>query len=767
MKTHRGRSVSVALVSIVMLGGLLVIAPTSLAVPHQTLWIRQFGTASGDFAGGVATYGSSVYVSGWTEGTLPGQTSAGWVDAFLRKYDTDGNVLWTRQFGTSGYDSAGLYFNSVAADDTGAYVTGLVSGSLSGQPHAGSHDIFTRKYDPQGNEVWTRLLGTPDADRGESISVDATGVYVSGRTLGALPGQAFLGGMDAFVAKYSHSGSLLWTRQFGGTGYDWALGVSSGPSGLTVTGWVNGTGYSQPDPPTDAFLRKYDHDGNLIWERVFGGSSNDYGTAVYTSATDILVGGVTGSGLPGFTEGGGFLRRYDSTGNDLWTRQIGSAGIGTVTMDASGATYVGGAVGLALPGQVHAGLGDAFVRKYDAGGSVLTTLQFGSSSDDSNVYLSLGTSGLFGAGYTLGTLPGQTNLGGWDVYAVKLSLNTAPSISAFTAAETTEGSPTILSTIATDSDDDSLTYCFDVQNDGACDISGPMSSASYTFYDDVIGTARVNVSDGVAWAGATAPVTVRNVPPDVAITAPATGAVFPIGTAISFAGAFVDPGTLDSHTATWTFVSSSGTTTFAGTVSEVSGSGSVSDSFAFAAAGVYQVTLAVVDDDGGLGSATTVGGPDLPAFVVIYDPSGGFVTGGGWFTSPPGSYALDPMLSGKATFGFVSKYQKGKSLPTGETEFAFKVADFSFHSTSYDWLVCSGPKCQFKGHGTVNGVGGYSFLLSAIDGDLPGGGGQDKLRMKIWVTLTGQIVYDNQMGADDFADPTTVIGGGSIVIHKG
>jgi len=49
---------------------------------------------------------------------------------------------------------------------------------------------------------------------------------------------------------------------------------------------------------------------------------------------------------------------------------------------------------------------------------------------------------------------------------------------------------------------------------------------------------------------------------------------------------------------------------------------------------------------------------------------------------------------------------------------------------------------------------------------LPGGGGEDKIRMKIWDLFTGQVVYDNQMSTDDFADPTTVLGGGSIVIHK-
>lgn len=100
-------------------------------------------------------------------------------------------------------------------------------------------------------------------------------------------------------------------------------------------------------------------------------------------------------------------------------------------------------------------------------------------------------------------------------------------------------------------------------------------------------------------------------------------------------------------------------------------------------------------------------------------------------------------------------------------EFVFRVAGLNFHSTSYDWLVISGPWAQYKGHGTVNGVAGYSFMLTAVEGDLPGGGEQDKLRMKIWVTLTGQIVYDNQLGDDDLDDPTTVVGGGSIVIRKG
>ena len=150
--------------------------------------------------------------------------------------------------------------------------------------------------------------------------------------------------------------------------------------------------------------------------------------------------------------------------------------------------------------------------------------------------------------------------------------------------------------------------------------------------------------------------------------------------------------------------------------------------------------------------------------LAVYDPTAGFVTGGGWIMSPEGAYGANTSLTGKATFGFVSKYQKGANVPTGQTEFQFKVANFNFHSTSYDWLVVAGAKAMYKGTGTINGTGDYKFMLSAIDGQLNGGGSVDKFRIKIWDSSS--IIYDNQLGADDNAEPTTAIAGGQIVIHK-
>ena len=102
-------------------------------------------------------------------------------------------------------------------------------------------------------------------------------------------------------------------------------------------------------------------------------------------------------------------------------------------------------------------------------------------------------------------------------------------------------------------------------------------------------------------------------------------------------------------------------------------------------------------------AGTTTSITTVYQFVVIYDTSAGFVTGGGWMISPPGAYVGNPALTGKANFGFVSKYQKGANVPTGDTEFQFQAGGFNFKSTVYEWLVISGSKAQYKGSGTVNG----------------------------------------------------------------
>jgi hypothetical protein len=201
---------------------------------------------------------------------------------------------------------------------------------------------------------------------------------------------------------------------------------------------------------------------------------------------------------------------------------------------------------------------------------------------------------------------------------------------------------------------------------------------------------------------------------------------------------------------------------------------------AFTAATVVSVCVRGTDTAGKIGPSECV-------LLAVYDPNGGFVTGGGWINSPPGAYAPDGTLTGKASFGFVSKYPKGATVPQGNTEFQFQAADLNFHSVVYEWLVVSGAKAQYRGCGTINGVGncsatsgpdqGYEFMLTAIDGNLLGGNPPDKFRLRIWdrsqsTDGSSGLIYDNQVPGGSCTDtsanatPCTMIGGGSIQIKK-
>jgi hypothetical protein len=191
----------------------------------------------------------------------------------------------------------------------------------------------------------------------------------------------------------------------------------------------------------------------------------------------------------------------------------------------------------------------------------------------------------------------------------------------------------------------------------------------------------------------------------------------------------------------------------------------VTATFGALATGVYTIC---VDGMDAAGNWAGPGTGEECTLLAVYDASAGFVTGGGWINSPALAMPANPTATGKATFGFVSKYEKGKTVPTGDTQFQFQTGNLNFHSTSYDWLVISGGfKAQYKGHGTVNGVAGYGFILTAIDGTQQGSGGQDKFRIKIYNENQGNaVIYDNNIGNSDSVDPTTVPGGGNIVIHK-
>jgi hypothetical protein len=230
----------------------------------------------------------------------------------------------------------------------------------------------------------------------------------------------------------------------------------------------------------------------------------------------------------------------------------------------------------------------------------------------------------------------------------------------------------------------------------------------------------------------------------------------PVGTSVGALVSFTDPDAGDAHSTSIDW--GDGTVTAGvGQVFEAP-NGSFEGSHAYTAAGIYTVTVTV--DDG------TASDSESHAYVVVYDPDAGFVTGGGWIDVAPGSYIPAPHATGAARFGFVSRYRRGQTRPDGNTQFHFQAAGLQFRSTAYEWLVVAGARAQYKGEGTVNGDPGFCFMLTAIDSSINGGGTVDRLRLKVWMCADDTLVFDNQLGASDDAEPTTAITRGNIVIHR-
>jgi len=311
-----------------------------------------------------------------------------------------------------------------------------------------------------------------------------------------------------------------------------------------------------------------------------------------------------------------------------------------------------------------------------------------------------------------------------------------------------------------DPEGDPLGFIWELDVPGWVPSREPVSdpTVSYTWYDDYEGIETVNVFDDHDNCGIdTTPVTILNADPVIQSIIGPTGPVM-INTAVQLAISFSDPGIYDTHISTIAWGDDSITN---GVVSEENGCGTAIDSHVYSTPGVYIVEITMEDKDGGYDT-------EIFQYIVVYDPSTGFVTGGGWINSPEGAYIPDPTLTGKATFGFVAKYKKGQSTPTGNTEFQFHAAGLNFHSGSYDWLVVNNHKAMYKGTGTIDGAGNYGFMISVIDAErTPSQDDTDMFRMKIWDKgNNGVIIYDNQLGYDENEDPTTEIAGGQIVIHK-
>ena len=348
----------------------------------ELLWLKSvldFRSALGttDSAYGVATDNDgNIYVTGDTVDTLPGETNAGGRDAFIAKYDPEGNRLWGHLLGSSRDDTA----RGIAVDSEGnAFIVGNTNGGqlLLQPPTVG--ELFIVKFDTDGNRLWIRQWGTggdgANRDLGRGVALDSEGnAYMTGYLFRVTrPGA--IGG-DPFAAKFDPSGNQLWVTQVPGQSFDQANSIAVAADGQTIylTGRTN-SNFDLPGFPAqpifccsnpDAFVAQLDGNGNLQWVQNLSSlpsGATDFDDEAFGVTTDAngsaaFIAGKTEGAMPGETSKGGydmFIARYESDGSRSWITQLGaslpSTSSGTdnlwdhafaITMDRNGDLFVAG-----------------------------------------------------------------------------------------------------------------------------------------------------------------------------------------------------------------------------------------------------------------------------------------------------------------------------------------------------------------------------------------------------------------------------------------
>ncbi|MGK7948927.1 MAG: SBBP repeat-containing protein [Xenococcaceae cyanobacterium] len=268
-----------------------------------------------------------VVIAGYTNDDFAGPNADTGIppsaDAWIAKYDSNGNQLWSEQFGTEeGDETFGLDLDS----EDNIYTTGWTRGDLGGPNNLNSdgevtYDIWLAKYDTDGNQQWIEQFGTNTFDWSWDVATDINDdIYITGWTLGDLGGSN-AGSYDTWVAKYDSDGDRLWIDQFGTTGDDAALGIDVDELGnYYLTGYTDGDLTGEGNAGSyDAWVAKYDSDGNELWLQQFGTSELDNAYEVSVSGDNVFVTGVTEGSL-GSTNAGSYdawIGRFSATDGTL------------------------------------------------------------------------------------------------------------------------------------------------------------------------------------------------------------------------------------------------------------------------------------------------------------------------------------------------------------------------------------------------------------------------------------------------------------------
>ncbi len=348
-----------------------------------------------------------IFITGWTTGDLAGE-NRGEADVFLTKYDADGQQLWIRQFGSEAND----FGRGVAVDEAGnVFVVGSTGGDLASGNNV-TTQAFLAKFDTNGEQVWLEQFGTYDRNDGEGVAVDATGnLIVAGTSRLNQEEKPWYG---AFLMKFDTDGHLVWQQPLNDEDYKIASDIAVDASGhIFVTGGACQDPVITGPVGTDVFVAKYDGDGRTLWTRAFGGVMIDAGYAldvdevgnVYVTGMAATTFGVRDDEAIGPSVDA-FLAKYSSQGEQQWIKQFGARQgyIGSgVAVDHSGHALVVGS-GDGAFGTDPMDLPYIFIVKYDPDGQQVWAQQFGTEELDQANDAAIGAANAI---YTTGYFGGQ------------------------------------------------------------------------------------------------------------------------------------------------------------------------------------------------------------------------------------------------------------------------------------------------------------------------------------------------------------------------
>lgn len=346
------------------------------------------GSAGDDRAGGMVETddgGTAVVVN--LAGAWNGYEPAGGMDTVVLRRVPDGTELWRHAVATAANDRA---YGVVAGDDGRLIVAGYTRGTLATGEAGTQDDGFVVSIDAAGERAWTLQAGDPGAaDRFYAVAPDgAGGAYVAGYTSGSFDGTLNAGDKDAVLARVSASGELLWSEQLGGAGEDKAMAVALTADGDVVVGGMTGAGLPGIEHvgSGDGWVARYGAGGTQQWIRAVASTENDLvsGLVPIEGGSVLAVGHSKGElGGAGLGDNDIVVRAFGADGEERWTTRTGTStddrGVTGVPTADGGALIVGTTYG--AMGEAHGGV-DVVVLPVAADGTAGEVVQIGSRERD-------------------------------------------------------------------------------------------------------------------------------------------------------------------------------------------------------------------------------------------------------------------------------------------------------------------------------------------------------------------------------------------------